>query len=139
MQNSHVYDVFLLGHGKRLTYIERSVIFFFCKQLCYKHLHLYIQHIYCAIYIYKIRQLFIFIVAFLESIRSTLGSRQIFLVLTIIMTSLVVTLSFEIHLKLICIPYFMSNKKSNAFPNISVNSWECTFSQSLLIPISGSL
>lgn len=136
MQNSHIYVVFLLGHGKRLSYIEKSVIFFFRKQLHYKHLHLYIQYIYYAIYIYKIGLLFTCIVTFLESIRSTLGSRQIFLALTIIMTSLEVTLSFEMHLKWICIPYFMSNKKSNAFPNISVNSQECTFSQSLLIPIS---
>lgn len=118
----HIYDVFLLGHRKRLSYIEKICNFSSQKKLCYKHLHIYIYNY--VIYIYKIGLLFIFIVTLLKSIRSTLGSRQIFLVWTVIMTSLEVTLSFEIHIKLICIPSFMSNKKSNAFPSISVNSQE---------------
>lgn len=50
------------------------------------------------------------------------------MVLTIIITSLEVTLSFQMHMNLVCILYFMSNKTSTAFSNTSVNFQECVFS-----------
>lgn len=136
MQSSYRFMMF--SHWGKESYIQKSVIFPSRSSYAiniYIHSSIYIY----AIYIYKIRLLFIFIVTFLDSIKTALGSRQIFLMLTIIMTSLEVTLSFEMHIKLICILYFMSSKKSSAFPNISVNSQECVFSQSLLISISCSL
>lgn len=114
MQNFYIFMMFSHLDRERNLVIQGNLSFFLLEVVCYKHFHIYILDIQCyGICIYKM-WLFIFIVVYLDFIRSTLESRQIFLVLTIIMTSLEVTLSFEMHLKLICIPCFMSNK-SNAF------------------------
>lgn len=72
VERLQIYDVFSLGQGK--SYIQKSVIFPSRSSYAiniYIHSSIYIY----AIYLYKIRLLFIFIVTFLDSIKTALGSR----------------------------------------------------------------